>query len=196
MFSLRPPDSLRPGHVLQRQNACKNQDKGVCPGVPAIVNHSAIVNSLQVVNLLPVVVFSVRPGPLGKGSITNCLTRNAAKLGKKTPKGQMVPSSRRYTPPNFLLPRACCIQPIDSVPPRLHSTQRAERSKKILEISNELDIFSSETEIFERATHRGPFFVGIRDVKIEIFERDLKFRSRFGKRFNLSFVRTGVWRGF
>ena len=67
VFSLRPPDLLRPGRVLQRQNACKNQEKGVCPGVPAIVNHSAIVNSLQIVNLLPV-VFLVRPGPLGSGT--------------------------------------------------------------------------------------------------------------------------------
>ena len=39
--------------------------------------------------------------------------------------------------------------------------------------------FSSENDIFERVTHRGPIFLwGNRDVEIEIFEQDQKFRSR------------------
>ena len=38
---------------------------------------------------------------------------------------------------------------------------------------------SSENEIFERATHLVTHFLwGNRDVEIEIFERDQKFRSR------------------
>ena len=41
---------------------------GVYPGVVAIANHSAIVNALRIVNLLPV-VFLVQRAPLGRGSL-------------------------------------------------------------------------------------------------------------------------------
>ena len=72
VFSLWPPDLLRPGRVSQRQNACKNQEMGVCPGA-AMINHSAIINSLQVVKVL-LIVFLVRPGPLEKVEVqsTEC----------------------------------------------------------------------------------------------------------------------------
>ena len=56
-------------------------------------------------------------------------------------------------------------------------SQRAQRSKNS-RFRSGLKI-SSENEIFERATHRGPICGGgNRDVKIEIFERDQKFWSR------------------
>ena len=49
---------------------------------------------------------------------------------------------------------------------------RGPKDQKISRFRVRLKI-SSENEIFERATHRGPFFLwGDRDVEIEIFERD------------------------
>ena len=58
---------------------------------------------------------------------------------------------------------------IDSQIPELNS-QRAQRSETF-EISSDIEI-SSENEIFERATHRGPIFGGRS-------RRDQKVRARF-----------------
>ena len=64
VFLLRPPNSLRRGPFLDRENVCNFQENGVRTRHAAIVNHIAIVNSLRVVNLLRV-LFLVRRGPLG-----------------------------------------------------------------------------------------------------------------------------------
>ena len=64
VFLLRPPNLLRRGRLLERENVCNFQENGVPTRDAAIVNHSAIVNSLRVVNLLRV-LFLVRRGPLG-----------------------------------------------------------------------------------------------------------------------------------
>ena len=63
------------------------------------------------------------------------------------------------------------------------ATQRAQRSKNS-RFQARLKI-SSENEIFERATHRGPIFCGEIETlrlkfssEIENFERDWKFRAR------------------
>ena len=54
----------------------------------------------------------------------------------------------------------------DKSEPRGPKDQKNSRFRSRLKIS-------SESEIFERATHRGPIFCGgNRDVEIEIFERD------------------------
>ena len=64
VFLLRPPNLLRRGPFLERENVCNSQENGVCTRCAAIVNHSAIENLLLVVNLVRV-VFLVRRGPLG-----------------------------------------------------------------------------------------------------------------------------------
>ena len=60
------------------------------------------------------------------------------------------------------------------------------KSKKIFEISSEIEEFSSENEIFERATHRSPILCGEVETsrltfssEIKNFDRDWKFRARF-----------------
>ena len=52
VFSLQPPESLRPGRFLRKKNACtfKIQEIGICPGEVAIANHCPIANSLQAVD--------------------------------------------------------------------------------------------------------------------------------------------------
>ena len=79
-FLLRPPNLLRRGPFLERENVCNSQENGVRTRRAAIVNHSAIVNSLRVVNLLRV-LFLVRRGPLG-WSATKKKTQNP-KIGQK-----------------------------------------------------------------------------------------------------------------
>ena len=74
------------------------------------------------------------------------------------------------------LPKAPFSGPRDFKEPRGPKDQKNSRFRSRLKIS-------IETEIFERATHRGPIFVGgggggNRDIEIKIFERDQKFRSR------------------
>ena len=66
VFLLRPPDLLRHGPFLERENVCNSQENGVHTRCAAIVvNHRAIVKKiLRVVNLLRV-VFLVRLDPLG-----------------------------------------------------------------------------------------------------------------------------------
>ena len=77
----------------------------------------------------------------------------------------------------------------------LGNTQRAQRSKNSIFRSG-LKI-SSENEIFERATHRGPIFCGEIETsrlkfssEIKNFDRDQKFRS--GSNF---FDRWALWVG-
>ena len=75
VFLLRPPDLLRHGPFLERENVCNFQENGVHTRCAAIVNHRAIVKILRVVNLLRV-VFLVRLGPLGKEFSVNWLSVN------------------------------------------------------------------------------------------------------------------------
>ena len=63
---LRPPDLLRRGPFLERENVCNSQENDVRTRCAAIVNHRAVVKILRVVHLLRV-VFLVRQGPLGNG---------------------------------------------------------------------------------------------------------------------------------
>ena len=58
MFLLRPPDLLRHGPFLERENVCNSQENGVHTRCAAIVNHRAIVNLLRRVNLLQRSIFS------------------------------------------------------------------------------------------------------------------------------------------
>ena len=58
VFLLRPPDLLRREPLFGRTNVCNSQENGVRTRCAAIVNHSAIVNSLHVVNLLRRSIFS------------------------------------------------------------------------------------------------------------------------------------------
>ena len=64
VFLLRPPNLLRRGPFLERENVCNSQENGVRTRHAAIVNHPAVLKILRVVNLLRV-VFLVRRGPLG-----------------------------------------------------------------------------------------------------------------------------------
>ena len=64
LFLLRPPNLVRRGPFLVRENVCNSQETGVRTRRAAIVNHPAVLKILRVVNLLRV-VFLVRRGPLG-----------------------------------------------------------------------------------------------------------------------------------
>ena len=68
VFLLRPPDLLRHGPFLERENVCNSQEMVSHTRGAAIVNHRAIVKILRVVNLLRV-VFLVRLGPLGSRAL-------------------------------------------------------------------------------------------------------------------------------
>ena len=59
----------------------------------------------------------------------------------------------------------------------VYPVPRGPKDQKKMRFRARLKILS-ENEIFERAVHRGHFLWGNRDVEIEIFERDQKFRSR------------------
>ena len=78
VFLLRPPNLLRHGPFLERENACNSQENGVCTRGAAIANHSAIVNSLHVVNLLR---------PLGYVEMTrrNAFSGNFLEVCLRTP---------------------------------------------------------------------------------------------------------------
>ena len=63
VFLLRPPNLLRPEPFLERENVCDFQENGARTRRAAIVNRSAVVNSLRV-------LFLVRRGPLGNAGIS------------------------------------------------------------------------------------------------------------------------------
>ena len=71
VFLLRPPNLLRQGPLLERENVCNFQGNGVHTRRAAIVNHPAVLKILRVVNLLRV-VFLVRRGPLGIADPEKC----------------------------------------------------------------------------------------------------------------------------
>ena len=50
VFLLRPPNLLRHRPFFERRNVCDSQENGVHTRCAAIINHTAIVNSLHVVN--------------------------------------------------------------------------------------------------------------------------------------------------
>ena len=81
VFLLRPPNLLRRGPFLERENVSNFQENGVHRRRAAIVNHSAVVNSLHVGNLLRV-LFLVRRGPLGptRNFMTQLNSTEALKL--------------------------------------------------------------------------------------------------------------------
>ena len=70
------------------------------------------------------------------------------------------PGTERANPTTQSLPRATVSHQNSNAAKsrKVSRTQRAQRTKKF-EISIEIEI-SIENEIFERATHRGPIFVG------------------------------------